>query len=393
MDLEDLLNRGVSEIIKKDSLLEKLKSGKKLRIKHGVDATATELTLGHSVVYLKMREFQKLGHKIVFLIGEFTSRIGDPTDRKESRAMQSKEEVEKNAQNYLKQVGKILDLNEAEIRKNSEWYEKMSLDEFTKILSKFSQQQLIERDMFQQRIKNGKPIWMHELIYPILQGYDSVMLKSDLTIIGSDQIFNEIQGRVLQEIYGQEPQDLLAVPLLVGTDGIQKMSKSLGNYIGLEEDSSSMFGKIMSLPDNVIIDYFTLTTTLSLPEIRQLDEQLSKRTVNPIEIKKKLAKEIVSFYHSKTAAESAEREFEKVSQKKEIPSKVRLFKPKTDNQLLAEAIIDAGFSQSKSQAKRLIQQGAVEIDGKQILDPSAKIMLKTGQILKVGKRGYVKIDL
>jgi len=393
MDFEELLERGVTEIIKKDSLIRKLRSGKKLRIKHGVDATGTQLTLGHAVTYLKMREFQKLGHKIIFLIGEFTSRIGDPTDRTEIRNIQSKEEVEENAKNYLVQVGKILDLSQTEIRRNSEWYDKMPLDEFLKIISKFSQQQLIERDMFQERIKRSKPVWMHEMIYPILQGYDSVMLKSDLTVIGTDQIFNEIQGRVLQELSGQEPQDLLAVGLLVGTDGIQKMSKSLGNYIAIEEDPVSMYGKIMSLPDNAIIDYFTLATCLPLFKIRQIDEQLSKKTVNPIEIKKKLAREIVTFYHSKEDSLNAEAEFKKVSQKGEIPTEIQTYSPKTENQLLTDAVVESGLAESKSQAKRLIQQGAVELDGEQILDSGAKISLKNGQILKVGKRGYTKVKL
>ena len=393
MDFEDLLGRGVAEIIKRDSLIEKLRSRKVLRIKHGVDATGTSLTLGHATIYLKMRQFQKLGHKIVFLIGDFTSRIGDPTEKTEARAMLSKEEIDKNSKDYLRQVGKILDLSKTEIRRNSEWYEKMSLDDFIKVLSKFSQQQLIERDMFQERIKSSKPVWMHEMIYPILQGYDSVMLKSDLTVIGSDQIFNEIQGRVLQEISGQDPQELLAVPLLVGTDGIQKMSKSLGNYIGLSEDPTTMFGKIMSLPDNVIVDYFTLATELTLEEIRQIDEQLTKKTVNPIEIKKKLAKKIVTFYHSKEVADYAQKEFEKVSQRKETPTAIPSFKPKLLSQELADLITDSKLAQSKSQAKRLIRQGAVELDGQKLLDPATKIEFKPGQILKVGKKGYMKIEI
>jgi len=391
MDFEELLERGVIEIIKKDSLVRKLRSGKKLRIKHGVDATGTQLTLGHAVTYLKMREFQKLGHKIVFLIGEFTSRIGDPTDRTETRVMQSKEEVEENAKNFLSQVGKILDLSQTEIRRNSEWYDKMPLDEFLRIISKFSQQQLIERDMFQERIKRSKPVWMHEIVYPILQGYDSVMLKSDLTVIGTDQIFNEIQGRVLQELSGQEPQDLLAVGLLVGTDGVQKMGKSLGNYIAIEEEPESMYGKIMSLPDNTIIDYFTLATCVPLSEIRQIDEQLSKKGVYPIEIKKRLAGEIVTYYHSKKDALNAEAEFKKVSQEGNAPSEIKTFKPKEENQLLTDAIVKSGLAESKSQAKRLIQQSAVELDGEKILDSAAKISFKDGQTLKVGKRGYVKI--
>jgi len=388
-----LLERGVVEIVEKQSLLAKLRSGKKLRIKHGVDPTGSELTLGHAVVYFKMREFQKLGHKIVLVIGDFTARIGDPTDRSENRAMLPRQLIEENAKNYLRQVGKILDMDEVEVRHNSQWHEKTSLFKFLTIASKFSLQQLSERQMFKDRINRGQPVWIHEMVYPILQGYDSVELKADLTIIGHDQLFNEIQGRILQEAAGQPPQDILAVPILVGTDGVLKMSKSLNNYIGLEEEAKTMFAKIMSLPDQLMIDYFTLLTTLSRDEIRQIDEQLTKGKINPMEVKKRLASEIVSFFHSKNESLAAQAEFERVVQKGEVPSQIPVFRPGEKSLVLLEAVIATNLVGSKSQAKRLIAQGGVELDGQKVKDPKEKIVFADGQILKVGKRGFVKIIL
>ena len=247
--IEEVLTRGVEKVIKKEDLLKRLKSGKKLRVKHGIDPTTKDLHLGHSVVYLKLKELQDLGHKIVFLIGDFTGRFGDPSEKLKTRTLRSKKEVRDLAKNYLRQVGKILDFKKIEIRYNGEWYDKMKADELLILMSNFTHARMIERDMFQKRIEKGLDIGFHEPVYPLLQAYDSVMLKSDLTVCGIDQLFNELKARELQEKFGQKGQDIIATKILIGLDGKKKMSQSLGNYVGVEEKPTEQFGKIMSIPD------------------------------------------------------------------------------------------------------------------------------------------------
>src|SRR3989338_3331308 len=312
-----ILQRNIDQIITEEDFWRKLRSGKKLRLKHGVDPTNPFLHLGHAVNYWKMREFQELGHKVIFLIGDFTAQIGDPTGKSKARLELSKKEIEENAQKYLEQATKIL-INKPtslEIRRNSEWYGKMQLAEFLALAKKITHSRLIERDMFQKRIKNKEEIYIHELLYPILQGYDSVMTKSDITIIGSDQLFNELIGRHYQEIFAQEPQVIMTTTITPGLDGKEKMSKSLGNYVAIMDSPKDKFGKIMTLSDNLIHSYLTVYTNLSPEEIMEVDK------LHPLEAKKRLAFEIVKSYHGEKEALKTQENFKKTFSQKETPDR------------------------------------------------------------------------
>lgn len=388
---EELLERGVSGIIKKESTIAKLKSGKKLRIKHGIDPTAPDLHIGHCVNYFKLRQFQKLGHTIIFLIGDFTALIGDPTEKSETRPLLSKDVIEKNTQSILSQVGKILDLGKTEIKRNSQWYNRMKLEDFLNLASKITHQQLIERDMFQERIKGSKPVFMHEILYPILQAYDSVVLKSDLTVIGTDQLFNEMQARILQQYFGQEPQDIITVPLLIGTDGVNKMSQSLGNYIGIKDSPNEMYAKIMSIPDNAIIDYFTLLTVVPLVKIRQIEKELVTFRKNPLKIKKELAAEIVTIFYDNQASDQAKNHFEHVFQNRQLPKDAAKFQLGRRSSNLVDLLCDSGLTSSRQEAKRLIKQRSVEVDGQVISDTKKIIDLSDSAIVRVGKKTFLKI--
>ncbi len=373
------MSRGVKKIIVKESLEKKLKSGGVLRVKHGVDPTTADLHLGYAVIYRKLRRFQDLGHKVVFLIGSFTGRFGDPTEKAEgARAMRTKEEVDKLAENYIKQAGKILDLGKLEIRDNAEWYDEMSAEDLLRLMSKFTVARMMQRDMFQERMKKGLDIGLHEPVYPLLQGYDSVMLKSDATVIGSDQEFNELQGRRLQEIHGEEPQDLMIMPLLTGTDGKMKMSQSLGNYIGITEPADSQFGKIMSIPDTLLEEYYTLLTDLPF-----------NKEENPRDAKTRLAYEIVKTYHNEEEAEKARENFIKLFQKKEIPEDIPEITAE-EGEELRDVLIRNKIVSSKGEFRRLVNAGAVDVDGKAISD--ARFPAPAG-VVKVGKRRFVKIKL
>lgn len=376
--IEQLLTRGVKKIIELESLERKLKSGKSLRIKHGVDPTTPDLHLGYAVVYRKLKEFQNLGHKVIFLIGDFTGRFGDPTEKKEGpRLMRAKKEVEKLAKNYIEQAGKILDIEKTEIRYNSEWYDKMSAEDLLRLMSKFTTARMMQRDMFQERIKKGLEIGLHEPVYPVLQGYDSVMLESDVTVIGSDQEFNELQGRRAQEMFGQKPQDIVITPLLVGTDGENKMSQSLGNYIGITESADSQYGKIMSISDKLLPEYFELLTGIDFNEKE-----------NPRDAKMKLAYEIVKTYHSEKEAEGAQENFIKLFQKKEIPDNIQEIKVGAKTEL-ADILIENKIVSSKSEFRRLIKEGAIDIGGETISDTHYKI--EKSSTIKIGKKKFVKI--
>jgi tyrosyl-tRNA synthetase len=389
--IDSLLSRRVEKIIGEKEIRAKLLSGKKLKIKHGVDPTTPDLHIGYGVVYHKLREFQDLGHTVQFLIGDFTGRFGDPTDRDQSRKLRTKAEVLKFSNNYLKQVMVILNPKKTEIRYNSEWHDKMSAEDLLKIMSHFTYSQMIERDMFQERIKKGAEIGAHELVYPILQGYDSVMLKDDATVIGTDQLFNEMRGRDLQKDFGQDPQAIIAVPLLVGTDGKQKMSQSLGNYIGITENAKSQYGKVMSIPDSIIYTYFDLATNISTTELAKIKKELANKKNNPRDLKMKLAHTIVSMYHGKKEADKAQSDFVSVFQKHELPDKIetKAFGWKTS---LPDIMTSTGVSASKSDARRMIEQGGVRLDGVPII--SINTMLdpkKSEQILQVGKRKVIKL--
>lgn len=392
--IKSLLERNVEKIIDQDRLEFLLKSGKKLRIKYGVDVTSPLLHLGHAVNLWKMREFQELGHKVIFLIGDFTTRIGDPTGRSLTRPVISKKQIERDAKEYKRQISKILLTNSSvfEERRNSEWYDKMSLSEFLSLASKITHARLIKRDMFQARIEEGREIYIHEFLYPILQGYDSVMLKADLTIIGEDQLFNELIGRYYQEAFHQDPQCIITTTITPGLDGREKQSKSLGNYIAILDKPVEKYGKIMSIPDNLIIPYFRVYTKLSLEEIGQIEKDL-KRGVNPRDIKARLAYEIVKIYHGEKKAKEAEREFEKVFRKKEIPSKIKTIKIKRQKISIIDLLVRVNLASSKSEARRMVEQNAVKIDKKLINNWREMIDLRKGMIIQVGKRRFIRLDV
>lgn len=380
--IDELLTRGVKEVVVKKELEKKLRSGKRLRVKHGVDPTTKDLHIGYAVVYEKLRILQEMGHQIVFLIGDFTARFGDPTDESKSRKMRSKKEVEDCAQNYIKQIGKILDIKKTEIRRNSEWFDKFNGQDMLELESRFTVARMLERDMFQERIRKGEEIAYHEPVYPMLQAYDSVMLKSNLTVIGTDQLFNEFRARDLQEKYKQAPQDLIAMKMLIGTDGKQKMSQSLGNYIGITESPDQQYGKIMSIPDDLIPHYFELATRVLLKKIEK----------NPRDAKARLAREIVAIYHGKTAAQKAEKEFDRVFKEKQVPSKLKSYKLSTKKPIILDLLVQTKLAPSKAEAKRLVEQGGVKIDKKVINDWREKISIKPGAILQVGKRRFIKLS-
>lgn len=388
--IDELLSTGVAEVVVKKDLKKKLLSGKKLRIKHGVDPTAKDLHLGYGVVYHKLREFQELGHQIVFLIGGFTGRFGDPADKDKTRDLRDKKEVLALTKNYLQQLSKILDVDKVEIRDNSEWYDKWSFEQGLKLLSKFTVARMLERDMFQKRQIQNKEIYYHEPVYPMLQGWDSVELKSDVTVIGLDQKFNELQARPLQEAQGQTPQDIVAVPLLVGTDGKIKMSQSLGNSIGLADSPTEQFGKIMSIPDNVLLSYFELAARYNKEQLLRVKTDLASGK-NPMELKIELAKAVVSIYYSKVAANQAADDFTKVFSQKNIPTDLPQINLKNKNVDLLDFLISQKLCSSKSDARRLIQQGALKINNKKILDYNKNYQFKSADVVQVGKRKFVQI--
>jgi tyrosyl-tRNA synthetase len=388
---KSILEHNTVEIIEKNSLEKKLKSGKKLRIKLGADPTSPDLHLGHIIVLDKLREFQDLGHTIIFLIGDYTARVGDPSGKSKTRPILSEKDIEKNAKTYFDQVGKILDVNKIEIRKNSEWYQKMTFAEVIKISSKISLSRIIERDDFEQRIKGGFDVRYHEGLYPIMQAYDSVMLKADVEIGGTDQKFNLLAGRVMQKRMKQKPQDIITLPLLIGIDGKKKMSKSLGNYIGIADEPNEMFGKTMSIRDEMIIDYFKLITNLEDFEIKEFERDL-KLGENPKEIKERLAIEIVTRFHGKEAAEKARERFNLIFAKKLVPEEM----PEVEWKLgtcndLPQLLVDLKFVKSRSEAKRLVTGGGVKIDNAKIEDIEAPICIHDGMVIQVGKRKFLRI--
>ncbi|MBI2454086.1 MAG: tyrosine--tRNA ligase [Parcubacteria group bacterium] len=384
--INDFLERGVAEVITRDSVAKKLSSGKALRVKHGVDPSGSKLHLGHASVYLKLRDLQDMGHKIVFLVGGFTGRFGDPTQRQQARTLKSKQDTDLAAKDYIHQISKILDVDRLEIRNNGEWYDRMGAEDLIKLISNFTADQVLERDMFQERKKRGESIQLHETIYPILQGYDSVMLTSDLTVIGTDQIFNEGFGRDLQKKNGQEPQDIVALNILAGLDGKQKMGKSLNNYIAMDDPAPEQFGKIMSLPDHLMIDYFTLLTRIPLEEIKSMAE-----SANPRDLKLKLAYEIVSFFHSPLDAQNAQENFINTFSKKETPQNTETQPVTRGEHELVELVASISPTMSKSEARRLITGGAVDVDGVTIKNPYEIIAVTKPVILKVGKHRFIKI--
>lgn len=390
--IKELLTRGVEEVISSKSLEEKLKSGRKLRVKLGADPSRPDLHLGHAAVLRKLKQFQDLGHQIVFIVGDYTGLIGDPSGKSVTRPQLSVQEVKKNAQTYLKQVGKVLDVKKTEIRKNSEWYSKMKFSGVLDLVAKFSVQRLLERDDFSKRIKENRELCMHELLYPVMQAYDSVAIQADVEIGGTDQKFNLLAGRKLQRRLEMPLQDVMTIPLLVGLDGKNKMSKSLDNYIGITESANSMYGKVMSIPDELMVHYFELATTLSSEAIQDITRQLLSAHINPRDVKMRLAREIISLYHSETSVREAEREFIKVFQKKEIPEEMIEYKAPSHKMAIVDLLLHAKLASSKGEARRLLGQKGITIDGKIAANADELITIPAqGLIIKKGKRHFAKV--
>ncbi|MEK7187757.1 MAG: tyrosine--tRNA ligase [Patescibacteria group bacterium] len=381
--IKDLLERGVEGVIKKDVLEKQLHGTKKLRIKFGIDPTAPDLHLGHAVVLRKLRAFQDLGHKLVLIIGDFTAQIGDPTGKNKTRPPLTEKEIKANLKNYLKEAGKIIDIRKAEVHYNSKWLKKLQGKELVHLLSLVSVQQMIERDDFSKRLKAGETIRIHELVYPIMQGYDSVVVKADVECGGNDQTFNLLTGRTLMEKFNLPPQNVFITPLLEGLDGEKKMSKSLGNYIGLTESADSMFGKIMSLPDRLMKKYFELCTDLSEIKIKEYVGG------SPRDAKVTLAREIVALYHDKKKAAVAEEKFDRVFSKKEISEKDYIALSEISGGNNVVYVVESGVAKSNSEARRLIQQGGLEVNEKKDTSPYSNP--KKGDVLKIGKRHFFRI--
>jgi tyrosyl-tRNA synthetase len=393
----ELIKRGAVEIIREEELLAKLeksyKSGKPLIIKEGFDPTAPDLHIGHMVTINKLKTFQELGHTVIFLIGDFTGMIGDPSGRTSTRKALTRAEVELNAETYKRQIFKVLDPEKTIIDFNSRWSSSMTFEDVLALTSRYTVARILERDDFSKRFNEGRPISMLEFMYPLVQGYDSVALKADVELGGTDQKFNLLVGRDLQREYGQEPQVVLTMPLLVGTDGTDKMSKSLGNYIGICDEPGQIFGKTMSIPDNLIYDYFKLATDIDTRELEDIKSQLETPGVNPMMLKKRLGWKLVEIYHNQEAADNAQSGFEKQFSKREIPDEMPelLISSDTDTAWLPHVVVRSGVVQSNSAAMRLIQQGGVKISGETINDKDYRVSLTQNLVIKIGKKNYFKI--
>ncbi len=392
--IDRLLNLGVTDVIVKEDLKNKLKSGRKLRVKLGIDPTGFELHLGHMVVVHKLREFQDLGHQIILLFGNFTGQIGDPSGKLETRPLRTQEELEKNAEHYLKQVSKLLDVKKLEIRWNAEWLSKLSFADVVKLASQFTVAQMLERDMFQERVKNDLPISMHEFLYPLMQGYDSVALEADVELGGTDQTFNLLAGRVLQRAYGQESQNLITVPILVGTDGVMKMGKTTKNYIGVDEAPEMIYGKTMSIPDDLILDYFELAARASAEELLTLKERLNGGN-NPMDLKMELARQIVELYHGPKDAKKAEEHFKNLFQKKELPKDIEESFLHEKKWNILDLLVELRMVSSKNEARRLIEGGGLRVNEEKVQEVSDTFMLsKTeGLLIQAGKFKFRKVFL
>lgn len=391
-DLKELLTRGVEEIITKSELERALKGDKKLRIYYGVDPSGPVIHLGHAVILRKLSKLQEMGHKIIFLIGDFTGMIGDPTDREAVRVPLTREQVLENAKTYKKQIEKFLDLkgkNPVEIRFNSEWNDKITLKDFAGLASKFSVQQLLERDMFKKRLADEKTISLLEFLYPVIQGYDAVMLDADMQVGGTDQTFNMLQGRQLMKSLKAKTQMVMTFKILEGTDG-RKMSKSFNNVIAITDEPSDMYGKVMSVKDELILQYFELATDVPMADVKKVAKELSEGK-NPRDLKAKLAAEIVTLYHGEKAAGAAAENFQKTVVNKEVPANIPVVELLRKPMQLVEILINQDLVPSKSEARRLIEQGGVKVDGAVIGDREAIVEPVSGMVIQVGKRKFVKV--
>ena len=382
-----IIKRGTVEIIEEEELLKKLKEGRPLRVKAGFDPTAPDLHLGHTVLLQKLRQFQQLGHEVYFVIGDFTAMIGDPTGRSETRPPLSREEVLENAKTYEHQVFKILDPEKTNIVFNSTWLSELGTEGIIKLAGKYTVARMLERDDFSKRFKEGVPIYIHEFIYPLLQGYDSVFLKADVELGGTDQKFNLLVGRDLQRAFGQEPQVCITLPLLVGLDGVRKMSKSYQNYVAIQEEPESMFGKIMSISDDLMWEYYTLLTDYTEEEIENF-----KKNLHPMEAKKKLAHYIVERFHGKEQADKALEFFVKTFSEREFPEDAPIIEvPYGLKRRAYELLFELGIESSKNSARRVVEGGGLRINGTKVEDPNQEIEIKEELRLQVGKKRFYRV--
>ncbi len=392
------LKKGAVDLIREEDLRKKLENAAKTRkpllIKYGADPTAPDIHLGHTVVIRKLKAFQELGHTVIFLIGDFTGMIGDPSGKSATRPMLTREEIAVNAETYRTQIFKILDQEKTVIRFNSEWFDKFGAADFIKLASHTTVKQILERDDFEKRLREEKPIALHELLYPLVQGYDSVALNVDVELGGTDQKFNLLVGRNLQREYKQEPQVVLTTPLLEGLDGVQKMSKSLGNYIGIADAPNEMFGKVMSISDDLMWRYFELLTDLSAGEILALKTKCESGEENPRDVKVGLAKLIIKDFHSTETADNAEEEFNRRFVKKEIPDDIEEASVGSQTYKLADLLLQTNLAASKGEARRLIEQGGVKIDGEKVSNTQTEIELNAGEsfMIQVGKRKFLRVN-
>ena len=381
------LGRKAAEVVSPGELAEKLGEGRPLRIKLGMDPTAPDLHLGHSITIKKLRDFQRAGHQVIFLVGDFTAMIGDPTGRSETRKPLTRDDIEINAETYRRQVSKILDPAKTEIRFNSEWMDKLDLRDLIKIAAKLRVARMLERDDFEKRLAEEQPLFLHELLYPLVQGYDSVALRADVALGGTDQKFNLLVGRELQRAFGQPPQVVMTMPLLEGLDGVRKMSKSYGNSVGLTDSAEEMFGKLMSVSDPMMIRYYNLLTEVAPDEIAAI----ASGAVHPMDAKKRLAATIVADYHGGEAAGRARAYFETRFQRRETPAEVPVFR--VDRELwICELLKQLRFTSSTSEARRLIGQGAVKVDGEIVSDVNFRFIPGEHSLLEVGKRRIAPIE-
>jgi len=388
MDNKELLTRGVEQIVPKEGLMEKINGKKKLRVYLGMDPTSTHISLGNAVPLRKLRDFQNAGHEVIFLVGSFTALIGDTSDKDAMRKPLTLNEIEHNFHTYKEQASKILDFKKAKIMYNGDWLSKLNFQNIVELAQHFTVQQMIERDMYQKRIEAGKPIGLHEFLYPLMQGYDSVHMEVDLEIGGNDQLFNMLAGRTLLRTYKNKEKHVLCTPLIEGLDG-RKMSKSYGNTIDIMDEPSNMFGKVMSMTDNLIIKYFILCTDVPMKEINEIDVEL-KNGSNPRDAKMRLAREIVALYHGKDAGIKAEEEFINVFKKHEAPEDMPEFKLSGDRNIV-DLLELCKLVETRSEAKRLVKEGGVKINGQKVPDANVSVHVEKGMVIQVGKRRFAKI--
>jgi len=393
----EFLKKGTVDFIREEDLKAKLKasaeSGRPLRVKLGADPTAPDIHLGHTVVIRKLKAFQDLGHTAIFLIGSFTGMIGDPSGKSATRPPLTLEEVRANAETYKTQIFKLLDPDKTEIRFNSEWMDEFEAEDFVRLCSHVTVKQILERDDFEKRLEEERPIALHELLYPLVQGYDSVALEADIELGGTDQKFNLLVGRSLQREYGQDPQVVVTTPLLEGTDGVEKMSKSLGNYIGIDEPPDEMFGKVMSISDELMWKYYELLTDIGPVDLESLRSRCDRGDKNPRDAKIDLAKSIISDYYGSGEARSAEENFMRQFSEGQVPDEIDEAAVTVGEMKIADLLVDTGLAESKGEAKRLIKQGGVRIDGEKVENAALDVTIAAGaeMVIQVGKRRFLKI--